>query len=434
MVAVINLWQIKTSTTKTPLLRKASKTFLITSIIIMIVSGVFLYVYTRWLLNNEIEEELYSNKDRVEHMLESYPDEMGIAPIMMAEKTDVKQANILRDTLIYDPLQDEIELFRQLSGSKVINGQNYKITVRAMVIESDAILFGIVFTFMVVIFLGFLFLYFFNKKRNQKLWQPFFVNLERLKLFSIKSDSSLNLMESDILEFHDLNQEMESLTNKIQVDYRNLKQFTEDVSHEMQTPLAIMQAKIETVMNESGINDDQFGRFSSLQEDIQRLKQLNKKLILLAKIDNDQFTATEIIDINLMVKRSIDNFEELSEVKVNVIENERLIVKMDRTLAAVLCNNLLSNAIKHSIGTQPIDVIIDKTSLQVINNGSMPLDRPEQLFNRFYKESKKPDSTGLGLSIVKKVCDYYDFSPLYRFRESEQQHIFQINFKANLKD
>ncbi|WP_449406810.1 sensor histidine kinase [Nonlabens antarcticus] len=425
---------MKTSTTKTPLLRKASKTFLITSIIIMVISGVVLYSYTRWLLNNEIEEELYSNKDRVEHLLETSPEIIGVAPIMMAEKAAATEANILIDTLIYDPLQDEVELFRQLSGTKIINGQNYKITVRAMVIEADAILYGIVFTFMTIIFLGFIFLYFFNEKRNQKLWKPFFVNLGRVKLFSIKSDKTLKLMQSDILEFHELNQEMESLTNKIQVDYRNLKQFTEDVSHEMQTPLAIMQAKIETVINESDINENQFERFSSLQEDIQRLKQLNKKLILLAKIDNDQFTATEVISINSILKQSIENFEELSDVCLEMTENAVFNVRMDRTLAMVLCNNLLSNAIKHTIGLQPVEIIINKNSIQIINNGTTGLDRPEQLFNRFYKESKKPDSTGLGLSIVKKVCDYYNFNPSYLFRESEQQHVFQVDFnlKANV--
>ena len=395
----------------------------------MIISGAVLYVYTKSLLNSEIEEELYSNKDRVEHMLETYPNEMGIPPIMMAEKTELTEANVLLDTLMYDPLQDEIELFRQLSGTTVINGQNYKITVRAMVIESDAILFGIVFTFMSIIFLGFLFLYYFNKKRNQKLWHPFFVNLDRVKLFSIKSDESLKLMKSDILEFHELNKEMESLTNKIQVDYHNLKQFTEDVSHEMKTPLAIMQAKIETVMNEPDITKGQFEKISSLQEDIQRLKQLNKKLILLAKIDNDQFTETEEISINSILKQCIENFEELSVTKVSLLENDTIKVNMDRTLAMVLCNNLISNAVKHSIDGESVKIDVSKNRIQVINNGRFGLDHPEQLFNRFYKESKKPDSTGLGLSIVKKICDYYSFTPSYRFRESEHQHIFQIDFK-----
>lgn len=392
----------------------------------MILSGAALYIYTRGLLQNEIEEELYSNKDRMEHLLEQNPDLVGIPPIMIAEKTEIVQPNILVDTLIYDPLQDEIELFRQLSGTKNINGQNYKITVRAMTIESEDILFAILFTFLVVILLAFIFLFYLNKSRNEKLWKPFFVNLNRLKSFSLRSNQPLKLEDSEILEFHELNREMEDLTAKIQIDYRNLKQFTEDISHEMQTPLAIMQAKIETIINDIAINEAQFNEFSSLQTDIGRLKKLNKKLILLAKIENNQFTGTETTSINTIFKETIQNIQELAAIDINLQEENTIEVPMDGSLATVLCNNLLSNAVKHNSNNQPVLVVIKDGSVLVINSGTEVLERPEQVFERFYKESKKRDSTGLGLSIVKKICDYYGFVPSYRFENNK--HIFQVDF------
>ncbi|MFD2832503.1 sensor histidine kinase [Christiangramia antarctica] len=416
---------------------------MITSIIIMILSGIALYLYTRSLLENEIEEELYSNKDRVERLLEKNPDLVGIPPIMMAEKTEIPQDNELIDTLIYDPLQDEIELFKQLSGTKNINGQQYKITVRAMVIESEDILFAIVFTFMVIIFLGFIFLFYLNKSRNEKLWRPFFINLNKLKEFSVKADKPLNFEESEILEFHELNREMESLTAKIQTDYRNLRQFTEDVSHEMQTPLAIMQAKIETLINDQKINESQYEQLSSLQGDIQRLKQLNKRLILLAKIDNNQFTAKETISINEIIQQVIENFRELIQTRIIFVENSKISVVMDKTLAVILFNNLLANAVKHNVDNHAVEVIIEGNNCSIINDGNVALKQPESIFERFYKESKKADSTGLGLSIVKKICDYYRFGPSYSFRTSTEtdtaiktqreltsqgQHIFSVDF------
>jgi len=418
-------------------LRKASKTFLITSVIIMTLSGIGLYFYLKQLLQNEIEEELFSNKDRVEHLLEQNPNLLGVPPIMMAEKTEKPHKNILVDTLIYDPLQDEIELFRQLSGTKNINGQEYKVTVRSMVIESEDILSTIVFMFLMVIFLAFIFLFYLNKSRNKKLWKPFFSNLERLKKFSLKADSPLTFEDSEILEFYELNKEIKILTSKIQTDYRNLKQFTEDVSHEMQTPLAIMQAKIDTVINDAEINEVQFHQFSSLQSDISRLKQLNKKLILLAKIENDQFTANETISINNIVEETIENFKELTSIDIQLKEQNTINIIMDPSLATVLCNNLLSNAVRHNLNNDRILITIYDTKLQVINSGNETLDRPDQVFERFYKESRRKDSTGLGLSIVKKICDYYGFLPSYRFRastelqEGQGKHIFQIDF--NLK-
>ena len=395
----------------------------------MILSGIALYIYTKSLLGNEIEEELYSNKDRVERLLKKNPDLVGIPPIMMAEKTEISQDNELIDTLIYDPLQDEIELFRQLSGTTKINEQQYKITVRAMVIESEDILSAIVLTFLTVIFLAFIFLFYLNKSRNEKLWQPFFVNLESLKNFSLKSDKALQLNESDVVEFDELNKELMILTSKVQADYRNLKQFTEDVSHEMQTPLAIMLAKIETLIDEQNINKGQYEQLSSLQSDIQRLKQLNKRLILLAKIDNNQFSAKETISINEVLKQSIDNFNEIIQTKIKIEEKGRITIIMDRTLATVLFNNLLSNAVKHNLDNKPISVNIDNNLVQFINNGNTSLKNPESIFDRFYKESKSADSTGLGLSIVRKICDHYGFSPSYSFQENSKQHIFQIKFE-----
>ena len=378
---------------------------------------------------NEIEEELYSNKDRVEQLLLNDSKIKGVPPIMDVEKVYRPSKETLKDTLFYDPFQDEVELFRQLSGTKNINGQEYRVTVRAMVIESDDILSAIVFTFFTIIFLAFIFLFYLNKSRNQKLWEPFFINLNKLKSFSIKSDTPLKFEDSEILEFHELNSEMETLTAKIQADYRNLKQFTEDVSHEMQTPLAIMQAKIDTIINDTEINEAQFAKFTSLQADIQRLKQLNKKLNLLAKIENNQFTTIETISINELLNETISSFSELTSVEFKFIENAEVSTKMDKILARILCNNLLSNAVKHSTNNQPVQVIIDKNNLSVINAGIKPLERPEHIFDRFFKESKRQDSTGLGLSIVKKICDYYGFAPSYRFLENEKQHCFQIKFK-----
>lgn len=417
---------------KVHLLQKASKTFLTTSSIIMIFSGIALYLSLKALLESEIEEELYSNKDRVEHLLLSKPDLKGIPPIMVVEKVKDPQPTVLNDTLIYDPLQDEIELFRQLAGTKEINGQEYKITVRAMVIESENILFAIVFTFLAIILVAFVFLFYLNKSRNATLWKPFFLNLAKIKAFSIKSETPLTLTESDIIEFGDLNREIISLTTKVQADYHNLKQFTEDVSHEMQTPLAIMQAKIETLFNGVKIDDSQYEQLDSLQNDIRRLKNLNKRLIILAKIDNNQFTDSQFVSINESFQEVLLNFKELASIDYKIEHSEELTVKMDRSLAQVLANNLISNAVKHNLENQPIKVDFYKNSVQIVNSGNSELANPEQVFDRFYKESTKRDSSGLGLSIVKKICDYYGFTPSYSFSKSPESttgfHKFEIRF------
>ncbi|WP_290475155.1 MULTISPECIES: HAMP domain-containing sensor histidine kinase [unclassified Leeuwenhoekiella] len=419
---------------KTPLLRKASKAFLLNSIAFMLLSGVALYFYTQSLLQNEIEEELLSTKDRVEHLLQSNPNIQDIPPVIAIAKSKIQQKNSLKDTLIYDPLQDEVELFRQLSGTKLINGTNYRITVRAMVIESQQILLAIVFIFLLLIVLAFVFLFYLNRSRNAKLWQPFFNNLARIKSFNVKSDEPIHLEESDILEFDELNQEVAHLTSKIQVDYRNLKQFTEDVSHEIQTPLAMMQAKIETGFNEPDLSEGQYVMLSALQDDIRRLKNLNKRLILLAKIENNQFTQEEEISIKNIVVEITGNFRELTDTVFELKGNTPLQVKMDPHLAQILCTNLISNAVKYTIENQPILIKFTAKSLQICNAGVQELKDATQVFDRFYKEGNQKDSTGLGLSIVKKICEHYGFYPSYSFKNKADStenigfHCFEIKF------
>ena len=424
---------MKASKKKT-LLRKASRTFLINSIAFMMLSGVALYFYTRSLLNNEIEEELLSTKDRVAHLLQSNPDIQDIPPVITITQVPTPQKNTSKDTLIYDPLQDEIELFRELSGTQLINGKNYRITVRAMVIESEQILLGIIFIFLILIALALFFLFYLNRSHNAKLWQPFFNNLKRIKNFNIKSEEPLQLEQSDTLEFDELNQEMLLLTSKIQIDYRNLRQFTEDVSHEIQTPLAMMQAKIETLFNEPELNEKQYTILSSLQDDIRRLKNLNKRLILLAKIENNQFAQEQEISINNIIEAITQNFKELTNTTFHVAADTILYVKMDPYLAQILCTNLISNAVKYTLKNQPVSIAIRDQNLRVSNAGSQALKQPAHVFDRFYIEGNRKDSTGLGLSIVKKICEHYGFLPLYTYQNKKESpgdygyHQFEIQF------
>ena len=400
----------------------------------MVISGVVLFFSIKILLESEIEEELYSNKNRVELILESDPEHQGIPPVIEVEKVNRDQQRVLNDTLIYDPLQDEIELFRQLSQTKLINGQHYKITVRAMVIESENILVAIVSTFLIIILLAFLFLFYFNTNRNKKLWEPFFINLNKIKSFSIKERTDLNLIDSGIIEFDELNKELKALTAKVYSDYQNLKQFTEDISHEIQTPLAVMQAKIDTLVNATPINQEQYQQFTSLENDIRKLKNLNKRLILLAKIDNNQFVNDQIISLKQIFEEAIENMTELSSATFKLKSNADPLLRIDPTLAVVLCNNLLSNAIKHNYKDNEILVEIEVDNVQVLNQGKAPINHPEHIFNRFYRESRNKDSSGLGLSIIKKVCEQYGYLPSYMFVAPETKasifgyHCFKIQF------
>ena len=411
---------------KTRLIQKTSKSFLWISFFLMLVSTIALYFYLHSILQAEVEEELRSTEARIESSLSENDAIYQLHPVVEVARVPKMGIEILKDTLIYDPSQDELEEFRELSTYSTINGKNYRITVRALVVESRDILIAIVVSYLAIILLVFIFLFYLDKSRNQKLWHPFFKNLEQMKNFSLTSEKPIRLMDSDILEFSELNAEISTLTDKVRSDYKNLKQYTEDVSHEMQTPLAIIQAKIENVINGDTLDDRQFEHLTSILKDIQSLTQMTKRLTLLTKIENNQFANVEKLDIVQRMEETIQNFNEISAITIVLEKNHPIWVEMDPYLATIICNNLISNAIKHACERKDIIVKAHFNTISIANCGAAALRQPESLYNRFYRETATVKSTGLGLAIVKRICDLYGHKIDYNFENG--MHNFLITF------
>ena len=392
----------------------------------MILSAVCLYFVVSKLLKAEIEEELYSTEDRVAHLIEQSPIPPFLPPVIEVREVVSLKPEVLKDTIIYDPSQDEMELFLELSKFRGIGDKKYQITIRALVVESEDILIAVVISYMVILVLAFLFLFYFNKNRNKSLWAPFFKTLDQMKHFSLSGEDSIHLTKSNIKEFSELNQEIATLTGRVRHDYKNLKQFTENISHEIQTPLAIIQAKIENMMNLGNLNNPQFEQLTSIQKGIKRLTQLNKKLTLLTKIDNRQFQNEDIVNVADLVHETIENFLELTPNSILFEKENDIWVKTDLHLANILCTNLISNAIKYRTPGSGIKIVISGQTLKIANQGTEMLKQPEKVFGRFYREDMGHRSTGLGLAIVKKICELYGFQLSYAFEY--QCHTFSVNF------
>ncbi|MCM5662631.1 sensor histidine kinase [Galbibacter mesophilus] len=411
---------------KVGLIQKTSRTFILVSFILMLLSTVILYFYIRSILQEEIEQDLYSRASRIESVIEMGADPFSLPPVVEIEQVSSKLPAFVKDTLIFDPSQDEMELFRELTTFKNVQGNFYRITVRDLVVESDDILIAFIVSYVFILIIVFVVLFYLNKVENSNIWQPFFHTLYQLKHFSVASKQPLIFKDSEIKEFSELNTQMKVLTDKVRKDYNNLKQFTEDVSHELQTPLSVMQVKIENMVNDGPLNDEQYRQLISLNNDIKRISQLNKGLALLTKIENNQFANLQKIELALIITRSIANFGEIFSKEIYFSGDRKLVVTMDYHLAEILCNNLIVNAIKHTSSNGHVEINITSNSFSVKNTGDHPIMDADKIFERFYKESQSANSTGLGLAIVKKICELYGFEIIYTFEKGF--HVFKISF------
>lgn len=237
----------------------------------------------------------------------------------------------------------------------------------------------------------------------------------------------LNFKDTDIDEFHLLNDTVKDLTHQIQSDYHNLKEFTENVSHEAQTPLSIISTKLELLMQEDNYNEKQHKLLVQTYNATQRLYKLNEGLILLTRIENKQFVETSQIELTQAFDEKIevlDDFIEAKQITIERVYNKKIVKEVNPILLTILLNNLCINAIKYNLeegGT--IKITVDEDSFSVENTSYIEKINRQFLFDRFNKNSIS-GSLGLGLSLIKKIVDFYNWQVTYSHKDGI--HKFKI--------
>jgi signal transduction histidine kinase len=182
-------------------------------------------------------------------------------------------------------------------------------------------------------------------------------------------------------------------------------------------------------MQDPSVGEKQMEAIHALNQSARKLSRLNQTLLLLAKISNRQFDNTQETDMTIAVRHRAASFydrAEFRDLKLEVHAEENVKWKLNSSLSEILLNNLLSNAVRHTPGGGGIKVQLTHNSLVVSNSGS-PMSDPGKVFERFYKENQSSESTGLGLSIVKQICDSSDLSLTYNYIDG--QHMFSVSRK-----
>jgi len=413
------------------LIQKTSRTYLLLSAIIFILSGVMLFFVLTSVMNNRLDEKLLYNKEVIAKRIKyDYPLTIfDTEELTEAENRAYPNDTLIyKDTLIFHAIEgvegvEEYEKYRQLTAYETLQGERHKIITRNSLVRNQDFVSIITLSTIIIILLLLTGLLILNTLIAKKIWKPFYMNLDRLKNFSIQDQNIIELEPSNVEEFIELNSSIKNLTQKLQSDFNNLKEFSENASHEMQTPLAIMQSKIELLLQSTDVTKEQSKQLQSIYQAGQRLSKLNKTLLLLAKVENQQFSTKEEISLKELIERQLENYEDFivnKNLKVTTELSDDNIIT-NTVLADTLISNLLSNAIKHNIPNGTIEIIHVRDIL-IFSNTGLPLDQdPENLFSRFKKASTLKDSLGLGLAIVKKICEVNDWQTSYSYEDNTHQ-------------
>ena len=349
-----------------------------------------------------------------------------IKPI--SNKRAINFRDSYRDTLMYMQNEKDYEPVRLLETVFKKGDEFYKLKIITSMVEEDDLIEDLLFS-LILLYVGLILsIVLLNNLILKKIWNPFYSLLQQLKNFRLEKDHKINTVSSNIEEFNLLNTRIEQMLEKSVSSYNSQKQFIENAAHELQTPLAISINKLELLVENEGLNDQQIELVASVLNNLEGLTRMNNSLLLLSKIENQQFPDEQEVVFNDLIEELKQDYEDLAahkSIEISIESTSVLKHTMNRGLAKILLSNLLKNAIVHGQKQSNIEILISENSFRISNSSNQASLDSDKVFSRFQKNAGSKNSNGIGLAIAKTIAKKYNFQLKYFYTE---KHNFQLNF------
>jgi len=334
-----------------------------------------------------------------------------------------------KDSMVFIGAKKETEPARIFTTIfKDDEGRYFHLEVSVPTIEKadlrESIIYLIVGLY-VVLLLAFMLINFFVFKRSMK---PFYTILDWLDASRPGSGSSGPVVETDTTEFRKLGEALGRYAGHSEELFRQQKQFIGDASHEVQTPVAICINRIEMLMEDEAVTQKQMEELQKVHGTLGYVSRLNKSLLLLTKIDNNQFCDAEDVDMNAILRNVAQDYAEVyayKEVSLAMDENGVFDVHINRTLAGILATNLVKNAFTHNVQGGKVHIRCFAERIEFCNTASGEALDPGCIFERFWQGSRKEGSAGLGLAIAQAICRQFNISLEYKYNKG--MHCFIVS-------
>jgi len=407
-------------------LAKINRNYLIPFAIVFLVMSFAGYFILRIIITQGARERLLSKEYLVEQHIKSTGDVPNLHPVIEVQKTE-KEPGIspsFKNVNIWNEREKEDEVFLEYSSKINIGDTWYTVKIRQSSFENEDIILILALTLVLLLSSAFMISFFSTRRMNRTVWSGFERNLHEIENYSIRLNKDISLEKSDIEEFERLNIAVKDFTSRLKSDYLMLKEFTENASHEIQTPLSIAMMNLEELLQHD-ISKNVFEKVVTVINSLKRLNTLNQSLILLAKIENMQFEKGSEVSLNEIVLRKVEDLSAIIEAKnlnMEIKAEGDFLVRMNVSLSEILIGNLLTNAVNHNIKDGMISIFIKPGFLKICNTGENHALTSKTIFNRFV--SGNPKSPGLGLAIVRQICETHNLEVEY---EKKELHCFTLS-------
>ena len=416
------------------LLAATNRYYLAVVAVLFALTSVVLYYGVQMAFRHEVDEQLGLHQRKIaalvragqplvatpfadQFVLSAHPRPLGLA-----------------DTLLPDPVEGTWVPHRQLTFRLQAQGGGTQwVTLRKSLVETNdllAVVLGVMLGVLVALMLSVLWL---NRWLSERLWRQFHRTLAALRHYDLQQHRPLVLPRPRIDEFAELNQAVAQLSQRVVADYENLREFTANAAHETQTPLAIMQAQLEQLLQVPALATDPTAAplLADLYGATRRLSRLHQALGLLSRIENRQFGQPQRLSLAALMDEKVNQLVPLLEARGLQLHrhiDHAPVLAMHPGLADSLLHNLLYNAIKHNQPGGSITVRLSPEALVISNPGPAIGGDPSRFFERFRKHLAAAESPGLGLSIVQQIGAYYGFDVSYEYAPAGQVHTLRVTF------
>jgi len=397
----------------------------------LLLGSVSYYFAVRYVLVSELDDHLRLEEAEVRdfvHQRDALPEPATYRDQQVHfEDAEGPVKRHFTQTKLPEGREGKLETYRELQFSIQAGGRWHTVFIDVGEEETEDLLMWIMLITAGMIGLLLSVLFIANRFLLRRIWQPFYTTLNGIRAFNLSTRQPLPAQSTDIDEFRNLDEAIRQMTNTISRDYEMLKSFADNASHEMQTPLAILNSKLDLLIQDTGLSKEHHRPIQAMYDAISRLRQLNQSLLLLTKIENNQFGETESVDLAPLIEAKLQQLEDPVKDRRLAVHTDLapLQLAMNGYLADILLNNLLTNAIRHNQDGGAVNIRLGERNLRVSNSGAALGFDPAKIFDRFTKGAHS-GGTGLGLAIVRQICDNYHFGLQYYYQD--EVHTIDISF------
>jgi len=226
-------------------------------------------------------------------------------------------------------------------------------------------------------------------------------------------------VQTSTYDFKYLDESLILLMDQINEAFEKEREFTANASHELMTPISILQNKMENLIDDEELSDAAIMRIVEMMKTLNRLKKISSALLLISRIENEQFAksdAAKPIDLVNEVIEEIDHRLEEKKLSISAqLEPQVILAGINKDLLFQLFYNLINNAIKYNVENGSIH-ISNTFSAQngyaiILSDTGIGISAEELpfIFDRFRKTNLSENvGHGLGLSIVKSIGLYHN--------------------------